>query len=107
MKTIEELYSPSSFNYIQCEQVVCDCVHVYTLKTTQTNDHLTLLGKVSRRPAEFILFLIDDGFSCNSPPCQASCGSDMMINKYEFMLLSLPGAGFSFFFFLSLFSFYT
>lgn len=33
-------------------------------------------------------------FSCSAASCQASCSSDMTINKYGFMLLSLPVAGF-------------
>lgn len=39
-------------------------------------------------------------FSCNAVSCQASCSSDVAINKYRFMLLSLPVDGFYDFFFL-------
>lgn len=48
----------------------------------------------------FFLPLPMMAFSCHAVSCQASCSSDMTINKYGFMLLSLPVAGFYDFFFL-------
>ena len=49
-------------------------------------------------PRVFSLPLRMMAFSCNAVSCQASCSSDMTINKYGFMLLSLPVAGFYDFF---------
>lgn len=78
--------------------------HAYSLTNVQAEDHMTLLGKgelpvTAHRVWPVWLFFSFDGFSCSTLSFLASCSSDKAINKYGFMLLSLPVANFSFFFF--------